>query len=313
MISFVEQLAFESTISFVSALFIGIATAIAPCTFATNVAAISYIAHYVDNPNKALMTAISFTLGRMITYVSLGLVMISAGRVVGSIARDTQSYGNLIIGPLLIIIGFAFTGAFSMNISFGNNNIQKYMPSLAKRGLVGPFIIGSLFALAFCPYSGMLFFGLLIPLSLSSSHGVVLPGIFGIGVSIPVIIFSALIYVSASRARNFGRWISTSWTVIGKALGLSIIVVGCYSIAPYLEEWGNVSYAFELATTLFCCTALYLLLNAAPANEIADAQPATRLITDTEKKQDLPKKRTNKNKIAGNSNNPHTGGIPRKP
>ncbi len=307
-----DQLAFESSISLISALFIGIATAIAPCTFATNVAAISYIAHYVDNPKKAFMTAVSFTLGRMATYVALGAIMISAGRVVGSIARDTQSYGNLIIGPVLIVIGFAFTGAFSLNFSWGNGVIADRMPSLAKKGVLGAFVLGAMFAVAFCPYSGMLFFGMLIPLSISSSYGVVLPGIFGIGVSLPVILFSILIYFSASRARSFGKAITASWKYIGRSLGLIIIVVGCYSVAPYLAEWYGISYAFELITLLFCSAAVYRMLGSmATLGERPLTKPvasAPRMGASVRPNNAQHAKRDD----SGGQSHPPSGGIPRK-
>lgn len=260
MLEFIDQLAFESSIAVVSAFFIGLATSIAPCTFATNVAAISYLSHYADNPGRSLRAAISFMAGRMTTYVILGLFMIWAGRVVGSVARNTQTYGNIVMGPVLILIGLAFCGVFSLNTSVGGGYISKVMPSLSQKGMVGSYLLGALFAIAFCPYSGMLFFGMLIPLALKTSYGVLLPALFGIGVSVPVITFAVLLYYSATRARAFGRFISSSWAYVGKTMGLVIIIIGSYYIAPYLEERFGVSYAFELLSLLFCSIALFRMI-----------------------------------------------------
>lgn len=310
MIGIVDTLAFETTIPIISAFFIGIATSIAPCTFATNVAAISYIAHFVESPKKAFRTALSFTFGRMATYIVLGIIMISAGRVVGSLARDTQSYGNLLMGPVLILIGLAFAGAFSFDFSFGNGTISKVMPALTKKGLAGSFALGALFALAFCPYSGMLFFGMLIPMALNSSYGVALPGLFGVGVSMPVLIFSILIYHSASRARSFGKVITSSWRYVGRAIGLVILTVGCYTIAPYLAQWYGVDHAFWLLSLFFWSLALYLVLRKKELEGDKKSFSSTENLCNSRTKSDASHSQVSQFCPAVRKYNPSKGGIP---
>jgi len=56
-----------------------------------------------------------------------------------------------------------------------------------------------LFALAFCPYSGVLFFGVLIPLVLQSTEGLLLAPIFALGTGLPVILFSFLIAFAVQK------------------------------------------------------------------------------------------------------------------
>src|SRR3989339_662581 len=51
----------------------------------------------------------------------------------------------------------------------------------------------------FYTYSGVLFFGILIPLLFNSSEGLLLPPVFALGTGIPVIIFSFLIAVSLEK------------------------------------------------------------------------------------------------------------------
>ncbi len=63
---------------------------------------------------------------------------------------------------------------------------------LATKGHFGSLLLGMLFALAFCPYSAVLFFGAFVPLMLSSSEGLLL----ALGTSLPVIVFSVLIAYS---------------------------------------------------------------------------------------------------------------------
>jgi cytochrome c biogenesis protein CcdA len=60
----------------------------------------------------------------------------------------------------------------------------------ARFGVLGAFLLGVLFTLAFCPYSAVLFFGALIPLGLTSDSGLILPAIYGLGTGLPVRIFS---------------------------------------------------------------------------------------------------------------------------
>jgi len=67
---------------------------------------------------------------------------------------------------------------------------------LSDKGYFGSLALGMLFAFAFCPYSGVLFFGVLIPLILKSASGLLLPAVFALGTGLPVIIFAFLIAYS---------------------------------------------------------------------------------------------------------------------
>ncbi len=248
---FIEQIANNTNMPFISSFFIGLATAISPCTFAANVAAISYIAHDANNPSKALYAGFLFSIGRIVTYFVIGAIMISAGQVVGSFARDTQTYGNMVIGPVLIFIGLWFAGLFEFDISFGSNLTQRFSASLSSKGGIGALLLGMLFAFAFCPYSGMLFFGLLMPLAISSSSGIVFPIIFGIGVNVPVIIFAILLYVSMTKARMFGKALTSSWTYLGKIIGWIIVATGCYYVGPYMELHWGIHNGFYILLSIF--------------------------------------------------------------
>mgnify|MGYP000010130356 CR=1 FL=1 len=283
MIEFIDQLAQQSGIPFVSAFFLGLSTAIAPCTFAANVAAIGYIAKDAKNPFKALSSGIFFSIGRMLTYLFIGLFMISAGRVIGSFARDTQSYGNLIIGPLLIAIGIWFAGSFDLPISLGEGHVLSTAKRMYHRGYMGALLVGIIFGFAFCPYSGMLFFGLLIPLALSSSSGPVLPAIFGLGVNIPVLIFAGLLYFSATRARSFGRALAATWPYLSKVIGMVLVVTGCYYTGPYLGQYWGIQHGGIL---LFVCS-LIVLATAYLVRARRDAASFKEPVRETPKRESV--------------------------
>ncbi|MHC1605744.1 MAG: aromatic aminobenezylarsenical efflux permease ArsG family transporter [Candidatus Methanofastidiosia archaeon] len=258
---FIEHFINDTSFPLLSSFFIGLATAISPCTFAANVAAVSYIAHNADKPSRALLTGIFFSIGRIVAYFALGAVMISAGKVIGDLARGTQTHGNLIMGPVLIVIGLWFAGLFEVDFSVGQGLIQRFGRKLSSKGYLGALILGGLFAFAFCPYSGMLFFGILIPLTISSSGGIMFPIIFGLGVNVPVLIFTVFLYFSTTKARSFGKALTSSWRYLGKAIGWIILATGCYYLGPYVDNHFGITFGFYITLvflTLFLAGAYYL-------------------------------------------------------
>jgi hypothetical protein len=89
------------------------------------------------------------------------------------------------------------------------------------------------FALAFCPYSGVLYFGILVPLTISTS-GLHLPVVYAIATGIPVIIFAWLIAYTISgvgilykRIKSFEYWFR-------KAVAIVFIGIGIYYIITVL-------------------------------------------------------------------------------
>ena len=90
-------------------------------------------------------------------------------------------------------------GIIRINFTKGGEKVEKIKIWLARKGFIGSFLLGMLFALAFCPYSGVLFFGVLIPLVLQSTEGLLLAPIFALGTGLPVILFSFLIAFAVQK------------------------------------------------------------------------------------------------------------------
>ena len=59
-----------------SAFFLGLLTAVAPCPMATNIAAVAYISRNVTDRKYAVITGTLYTLGRMFSYSLLGVLII---------------------------------------------------------------------------------------------------------------------------------------------------------------------------------------------------------------------------------------------
>lgn len=186
------------TAGILSALWLGILTSISPCPMATNIAAISFIGKKVGNAKSVILSGLFYTLGRMIAYMAVAAIVVYSLLSVPELARFLQKYLNIIIGPLLIIVGLFLLNIIKMNFGRGISFSQKFQESTQKKGLMGSAILGFIFGLSFCPVSAGLFFGSLIPLSLKYESSVLLPLVYGIGTALPVIVFAFVIGFSAN-------------------------------------------------------------------------------------------------------------------
>ncbi|MCJ7576126.1 MAG: sulfite exporter TauE/SafE family protein, partial [Dehalococcoidia bacterium] len=88
-----------------SALLLGLITAISPCPLATNIAAIAYVSRKVKERRYAVITGALYTLGRMFSYSIIGVLIIVGGLEIPGVATFLQDFGEQILGPLLIAVG----------------------------------------------------------------------------------------------------------------------------------------------------------------------------------------------------------------
>ncbi|MDO9136290.1 MAG: aromatic aminobenezylarsenical efflux permease ArsG family transporter, partial [Lutibacter sp.] len=159
---FLQSLLENNNIPILSAFVLGLMTAISPCPLATNITATAYISKNISSKRKVFLSGILYSLGRAFTYTTIGLILFF-GASKFHIARFFNQNGEKYLGPLLIIIGLIMLNVIRLNF-FGKSNFsEKLSEKFKDKGLLGSFLIGAVFALAFCPYSGALYFGMLIP------------------------------------------------------------------------------------------------------------------------------------------------------
>ena len=211
------------------AFLLGIITAISPCPLATNIASIGYISRDIENRKSIFFKGVLYTVGRILAYTALGVILISIieeGASIFGIQKYVSKWGEKLIGPILLVIGLFMLFGDKLNLpKFGFNGSGEY---IAKKGGLGAFLLGVLFALTFCPSSGVLYFGMLIPLSVSSTGGWLLPAIYAVATSLPVIIIAWILAYSVQNLSSFyGRMqIIQKWLNI--IVGVLFIVVGIY-------------------------------------------------------------------------------------
>jgi len=226
----------DLNIPVLSALFLGLITAISPCPMATNIAAVAYVNRRVKERKYAVMTGVLYTLGRMFSYSVLGAVIIVAGLGVSGIASSLQDFGEQVLGPLLIVVGAVMLSIDRIPFGPRGGRLSSIGERVAGWGMIGGFLLGALFALAFCPYSAVLFFGVLIPLALKSSGGVTLPAVYAIGTGLPVLVFGVLISAGVGKVSTWLNAVTRAEKVIRVAVSIIFIGVGIYLIVLWLTS-----------------------------------------------------------------------------
>jgi len=179
-----------------TALWLGILTSISPCPLASNIAAISFVGRSVGSPRRVLIAGLLYSLGRALTYVLVGVLVVSSVLSLPSVSFFLQQRMNQVLGPLLILIGVGIMGWVRLPVPSWSWS-QTLQQRTARSGLAGAGLLGVLFALSFCPVSAGLFFGALIPLAVNAHSRVVVPAIYGLGTGIPVIVFAVLLVLGA--------------------------------------------------------------------------------------------------------------------
>ena len=226
----IQGLSSSLNIPVLSALLLGLLTAISPCPMATNIAAIAYVSRRVTERRYAVITGILYTLGRMLSYSILGILIIVAGLEIPGAASFLQDFGERILGPLLIVVGLLMLNIGRLSFGLGSGKLASIGGKVADWGMIGGFLLGALFALAFCPYSAVLFFGVLIPLALKSTGGVALPAVFAIGTGLPVLVFGTLISVGVAKISTWLNAMTRAERIIRIIVSVIFIGVGIYCV-----------------------------------------------------------------------------------
>jgi len=229
---FLNALIENYNIPILSAFILGLMTAISPCPLATNITATAFISKNISSPRKVFLSGVLYFLGRAFSYTAIGFILYF-GASKFHVAKFFNQNGEKFLGPLLIIIGLIMLNVIKLNF-LGKSSFQETLSEKFKdKGLLGSFLIGVIFALAFCPYSGALFFGMLIPMTVSSADGLYLPIVFAFGTGFPVILFTYLLAFTAGKVGVFYNKITKIEKVMRKIAGVVFILTGLYYLAIF--------------------------------------------------------------------------------
>ncbi|HOW05907.1 aromatic aminobenezylarsenical efflux permease ArsG family transporter [Methanospirillum hungatei] len=238
LMSFMEAMG-NSDIPLVAAFFIGLMMAISPCPLATNITAIAYISRNLSSGKYTLFVGSLYTIGRVLVYVAIAALIVLGGLKVQSISLFLQEYGDLLLGPILLICGILMLEVIPLSMKFEHEGLSELKEKLSKKfldkGFFGSFLLGILFALSFCPFSAVLFFGMLVPLALSVQDPIGVPLVFGLATGLPVIIFAALLSTGVGRCGAMMNKVQTAEKIFRRAVAVLFIIIGAYyTVQTYL-------------------------------------------------------------------------------
>ncbi|HPE43100.1 MAG TPA: aromatic aminobenezylarsenical efflux permease ArsG family transporter [Bacteroidales bacterium] len=225
---FLQSLLDNTSLPFLTALLLGLMTAISPCPLATNITAIAFISKDMENRRKVFFNGLIYTLGRAISYTAIGVVLFF-GASTFSVAGFFQQWGERLLGPLLLIIGIFMLDNIRINFP-GLGKLGDKMEQNPKKGFWQVLLLGIVFALAFCPYSGLLYFGMLIPITIASPSGLFLPMIFAVATGLPVIVLAWMLAFTMSEVGSFYNKLKTFEKWFRKVIAVVFILVGLYYI-----------------------------------------------------------------------------------
>lgn len=226
MEEFLSNIYSNSTVPVWSAFVLGLMTAISPCPLATNITAVGFIGRNLENRNRVFYNGIIYTSGRASSYTALALILYTGANLF-SISAMFQKYGEKFLGPLLIIMGIFMLGIIKVRLPGLNRLTGKYQHKKT-HSYLDVFLLGVIFALVFCPYSGVLYFGMLVPMTINSASGLYLPVVFATATGIPVIILSWLLAYTVSGAGRFYNRIKTFELWFRRLVSVLFIGVGAY-------------------------------------------------------------------------------------
>lgn len=226
---FLQTLADNSGIPVVTAFILGLLTAVSPCPLAANITAIGYIAKDMDRRGAIFMNGVLYTLGRMVAYSILGGILIAVVRkgVDTFFIQDGISRaGEWLFGPILIVCGLLML--LGDRLRFPEIKLLPSADGRRRNGALGSLLLGVLLALTFCPASGLIFFGMLIPMSVVEGEGYVLPVVYALATGIPVVIVA---WVLAYCINGLGRFYDRMQTFrkwFGRVAAVLFIGTGVY-------------------------------------------------------------------------------------
>ncbi len=225
---FLRTILENSQYSILTAFILGLMSSLGPCTLATNITAIGFISRDIENKRRVFMSGLIYTLGRAFSYTALGVILyLGASQL--KVSMIFQGWGEKLIGPLLIVIGLFMLDVIKLKLP-GFSGLTDRVGERSRRSHWSTFLLGVVFALAFCPYSGVLYFVMLIPITIASTSGLFLPVVFATGTGLPVIVFAWLLAYAVGNVASLYNKIRVFDTWFRRIMAVLFIVVGIYYI-----------------------------------------------------------------------------------
>lgn len=185
-----------------TAVLLGVLGALSPCQLSTNVGALAYLSQGLAR-GRTIARALAYVAGKITVYTGLGVAAWGVGQGLNLATIPVAVIVRKALGPLMIIGALMLVGWLRPRFPIGER-AARFFERLGERGgIAGAYLLGVAFSFAFCPTLMLLFFGILVPLALRSSAGVLFPGVFAVGTTLPLMAFLGLLVFGSDLAQGF--------------------------------------------------------------------------------------------------------------
>ena len=227
LISLLGQLSATSP-PLLAALLLGLMTSLSPCPFTSNLAAIAFVVKKSATKRDSVLSAFAYASGRSIMYLILAILVGFVGVTLASLLVPLETYSELILSIILGFSGWVILGKIKIDLTL----ISPARLPHAK-GMLPAFILGAGLALVFCPVSAALFIGGIIPLMMSTKDWLIVPAVYGIATSLPVLLMSPLVRTVGKMGEKLDM-LSHVGDVSTKILGLLFLAGSAYYLISFL-------------------------------------------------------------------------------
>ncbi|NRA36634.1 MAG: hypothetical protein HRU15_00700 [Planctomycetes bacterium] len=209
-----------------SSFLLGVVSSLHPCPLSTNIAVISLISSWSQNTLRRRTMLLLFVLSYVMTYVLLAVIICSSIFAVVDVAQFMDRIMSRLLGPILIIVGMFHCRLLCIHWSLFERYWQRFREQDAS--YASACFMAILLALAFCPATGALFFGILIPLIIHSGQVLSLPLVYGVGACLPLLCIAAAIAGSMRKVGSAQQTHNGYAEKFSLIAGIIIIITGLY-------------------------------------------------------------------------------------
>ena len=212
-----------------TALVMGLLAATNPCPLATNLSAVLFFAKRTHSPRALLGQSILYALGRLATYLLLGgalVILLQLGIAKFQLQTRLFEIGEHVVGWLMILLGLFFI--VEDRLHRGHNHCHTPHGHNKKGHERSAFLIGIVLALAFCPVTAVIFFGVMVPLGAQSAWGYVYFALFSVITVLPVMLIHLLVAAGVKGSERITKGVERFRRIFGVVVGVLFILMGAY-------------------------------------------------------------------------------------
>ena len=201
------------------ALVAGILTSFTPCSLSSVPLIVGYVGGVgAKNTKRAFAYSAVISLGTAITFIALGIIATSAGKLLG----NSSPLWYLVLGVLMVLMALQTWGIFNFIPSVNLLSKSK------KRGFLGAFLAGILGGIFSSPCSTPVLIALLAIVAGNGSlpWGILLMLLYSIGHS--ALVIAAGTSIGFVQRINANESYSKVGTVLKIIMGAAILLIGLY-------------------------------------------------------------------------------------